>query len=141
MEVLRALLAKLEGEEHRELLAALESLVLAPPRGRVRPRRRARKEAAKADRRLAAARAAGVEELHRARKAAKRARYAAKATGADGARYRAIWRVLGDHRDAVAAVRHLEECGIDPAETASARSALAARAEAALDRLPETAGG
>ena len=75
-------------------------------------RKAARRAARKADKRLAAGLDANRDELlHRARKAAKRARYAAELTApvrgrkAKRARkhYKRIQRVLGEHQDAVVA--------------------------------------
>jgi CHAD domain-containing protein/uncharacterized protein YjbK len=75
-------------------------------------RKRARRAEQKADRRLAAALDTGEDRmLHRARKAAKRARYAAELRGPlDGSApkktekyYKRFQRVLGDHQDSVVA--------------------------------------
>jgi CHAD domain-containing protein len=75
--------------------------------------KRARRAEWKADRRLADAVATGDDDmLHRARKAAKRARYAAELRGSVDAsksaktaqkHYKRIQRVLGDHQDSVVA--------------------------------------
>jgi len=122
--------AALLSEEHRTLLDELDTLVLTPPRRRVHPRRRARRAAEKAAERLAAA--DDEDTLHRARKAAKRARYAAEAVGLDGSGHEAVQDALGDHRDAVSAAAFLRDCGLPAAATARARAALEERAEAAL---------
>jgi CHAD domain-containing protein len=80
-------------------------------------RKRARRAQRKADRRLAAALRSGEDALlHRARKAAKRARYAAelrqpldksKRTKRTIKHYKRIQRVLGDHQDTVVATAAL----------------------------------
>ncbi|AFR50656.1 hypothetical protein KTR9_4047 [Gordonia sp. KTR9] len=84
-------------------------------------RRIATRAARKADKRLAHALATGHEEdFHRARKAAKRARYAGelaapvvdRSTGRGQAkRYKRIQTVLGEHQDAAVAARTLRELG------------------------------
>jgi CHAD domain-containing protein len=74
-------------------------------------RKRARRARRKADRRLAAALRSGRDaELHRARKAAKRARYAAELCKPLGKgakrtikRYKRVQSLLGDHQDTVVA--------------------------------------
>jgi CHAD domain-containing protein len=73
-------------------------------------RKPARKAAKKAERRLAEACADGADtELHRARKAAKRARYAAEVLARAGGgkkgrkRFKQVQHVLGEHQDAVVA--------------------------------------
>ena len=81
----------------------------------------ARKARRKADKRLAAALEDGDDEaLHRARKAAKRARYAAELTrGLVGkkkgkkrvAAYKKVQKVLGDHQDSVVALGTLRALG------------------------------
>jgi len=88
-------------------------------------RRRARRAAQKADRRLHAAVTGGdAEVLHRARKAAKRARYAIEMV-ADCApvsrrtikRYKKIQSVLGDHHDATVAAALLRRLGASAGNT------------------------
>jgi CHAD domain-containing protein len=83
--------------------------------------------AAKADRRLAAASNTGNNvDLHRARKAAKRARYAAELLKSiDGAsaartvkRYKKIQTILGDHQDSVVAADTLRRLGVLAGTTA-----------------------
>jgi CHAD domain-containing protein len=88
--------------------------------------KRARKAERKADRRLAAAIEAGDDALlHRARKAAKRARYAAELrTSVDkGAKqtakhYKQFQRVLGDHQDSVVASATLRRLALSAGTTA-----------------------
>lgn len=118
----------LDGERYRSLLVALSrtaipSLVVGDARDRDAIARCARRAADKADRRLAAARAddeASASALHRARKAAKRARYAhelaAPVIGGKPARRRiarfaAAQRVLGEHHDSVIAAEALLALG------------------------------
>ena len=107
----------MNGERYLRLLAAVAKLATdentaaqATPK---RLRKATRRAARKADKRLAAALDTNRDELlHRARKAAKRARYAAELTApvrggkkAKRARkhYKRIQRVLGEHQDAVVA--------------------------------------
>jgi CHAD domain-containing protein len=80
-------------------------------------RKRARRARRKADRRLAAALRSGRDaDLHRARKAAKRARYAAelcKPLGKGAKRtikhYKQVQSLLGDHQDTVVATEALRQ--------------------------------
>jgi CHAD domain-containing protein len=86
--------------------------------------KRARKGQKKADKRLAAALADGDDDdamLHRARKASKRARYAAelcrelgssKQTKQTAKHYKGFQSVLGDHQDAVVASAALRRMGV-----------------------------
>lgn len=75
-----------------------------------------------------------VERLHRARRAAKRARYAAEVAGSRKrrARHREVQRLLGVHRDCLVALAHVEAAGgiLEPGATAMVAD-LATRAEAA----------
>ncbi|EME64195.1 hypothetical protein G352_13595 [Rhodococcus ruber BKS 20-38] len=121
-EVLRTL----DSDRYRTLLAALARWRIEPPltEDADRPRvieKAARRAERKADTRARAA-AAGEDELalHRARKAAKRARYAVElATPLLGrnrakrkiARYTDIQTVLGDHQDSAVATDLLREFG------------------------------
>lgn len=129
-----AIHAELLTEGHRRLLDDLDALVLAPQVRAVHPRRRARKAARRAERRLAAA-GEDPEALHAARRAAKRARYAAEAAGLDGRAHEAVQDALGDHRDAIAAVAYLDEHGPRTEAASRVRDALVARAAEALARL------
>lgn len=122
----RALLGEaMESERYRALLARLRSLSTTPPWGRRaaagRLRKRARRARRKADRRLIAALRDGDDAmLHRARKAAKRARYAAElCEPMDKQRYKPIIKhykkiqtVLGDHQDAVVASAALRRMAV-----------------------------
>ena len=99
------------------LAALLQSWCESPPvrdSGAGGVRKRVRKAAKKAERRLAEACASGSDaDLHRARKAAKRARYAAEVLrplgdgGKRRKRFKRVQSVLGDHQDAVVAVATL----------------------------------
>lgn len=116
-----------DGDRYRNLLAALARWRTAPPltedatAGARVLKKAARKARRKADKRLAAALDDGDDEaLHRARKAAKRARYAAELTrGLVGkkkgkkrvAAYKKIQKVLGDHQDSVVALGTLRTLG------------------------------
>lgn len=73
-----------------------------------------------------------------ARKAAKRARYAAEAIADDGtaAHWKSVQDALGDHHDCVVAVRHLAASGLADEATAPVREELERRAADALTRLP-----
>ena len=91
-------------------------------------KKRARRAGRKADRRLAAAiRAGDGDLLHRARKAAKRARYAAELVGpVDKPKsakktvkhYKRIQRILGEHQDSVVASDTLRRLAITAGTTA-----------------------
>ncbi|WP_067675046.1 CYTH and CHAD domain-containing protein [Nocardia miyunensis] len=111
----KALAEAMDSQRYLRLLATLQTWKTHPPFGR-RIRggqllRRARRAAAKADRRLATAlHNRRPESLHRARKAAKRARYAAElhepvrksARARSNAKYyKKIQRILGDYNDDV----------------------------------------
>lgn len=75
-----------------------------------------------------------IERLHRARKAAKRARYAAELAGRKKKqrRHRQVQQLLGVHRDCLVALTHVEAAGgvADAGATAMVAD-LAGRAEAA----------
>ncbi|WGL51061.1 CHAD domain-containing protein [Nocardioides sp. BP30] len=134
---LTALSGDLSSEKHRRLLDELEALALRPRERSLHKARRLRHAAKVAGKRL---RAAGddPERLHRARKAAKRARYAAEAVGdAEQAdRWEDVQDALGDHHDSVIALRRLDDvpAGL-AADAEQARTALRERAAAALERL------
>ncbi|MCX4751379.1 CHAD domain-containing protein [Kitasatospora sp. NBC_01287] len=114
----------LDSERYFELLDALGTLAERPPlrgrarRGRAELARLLRREQRRTGRRLRAALAhpAGPgrdEALHRARKAAKRARYTAELAGRDAARLarrmRDLQEALGGYQDAVTAERLLPQ--------------------------------
>lgn len=116
----------LVGERYLALLRGVRELVDDPP---VRPgttladlRRRAEKARRTSARRLRTGAHGDDAALHRARKAAKRSRYAAELVaaaggpGAKGARrsvkaHRRVQDVLGEHQDSVVAGRHLRALG------------------------------
>jgi len=118
--------------------------------------KRARRAERKADRRLAEAIDAGDDALlHRARKAAKRARYAAelrtpveKQAKKTAKHYKQFQRVLGDHQDSVVATATLQRlaitAGTTPGENGFTYRLLYAReelaAEAARRRAKELVG-
>ncbi|MFD7511188.1 CHAD domain-containing protein [Streptomyces sp. NPDC059853] len=110
-----AALRELESERYRALLDALEDLLAAPPllTDAYRPARPVlaaalRRDERRLERRLAAARRtppgpARDVAWHRARKAAKRARYAAETAGREkrARKLRRVQRILGNHQDSV----------------------------------------
>jgi CHAD domain-containing protein len=123
----------MDSERYRALLAALRGWRDEPP---VDPqiavktlRKRARRAQRKADRRLAAALESGLGSggaamLHRARKAAKRARYAAelcRPLDKDSKRtikhYKQIQSLLGDHQDTVVATEALRQMAVTAGTT------------------------
>ena len=123
----KALQAALTSERYYALLGEIDEWVQAPPlttRARRRPKT-LRKSVARAERKVvkrmrAAAAAADVVLLHRARKAAKRARYANEATvsvlGAKTAkrgarRYQGLQDVLGEHQDSLVSAALLRRMG------------------------------
>jgi CHAD domain-containing protein len=117
------LLAALDGERYLALLGAIEDLVTAPPltpaaRGRARDRLGA--VVGRAHRRVAGhVRRAGAlprgherdVELHEARKAAKRLRYATEVTGSRPKGLKKLQKALGHHQDVVVARPVLRELG------------------------------
>jgi CHAD domain-containing protein len=118
----------MDSDRYRALLAVLRDWRDEPPVGQPISakalRKRARRAERKADRRLAAALESGdeagqAETLHRARKAAKRARYAAELRkpldkGAKRAvkHYKRIQSLLGDHQDTVVATETLRQMAL-----------------------------
>jgi CHAD domain-containing protein len=102
---------------------------VAPDASRKRLHKRAAKAAAKADRRLSSAlRGSDDVPLHRARKAAKRARYAgeltkpfedSKSTRRKIKRYKKIQTVLGEHQDTVVATAVLRQMAAAAGTTAA----------------------
>jgi CHAD domain-containing protein len=111
------------GERYLRMMAVLRQWRSDPPLAADTERvlrKRGRKAAGKADERLADGLASGEDDrLHRARKAAKRARYAAelcKPIGGQTAkrtakRYKRIQSILGDHQDTVVARQALRRMG------------------------------
>ncbi|MGV0041017.1 CHAD domain-containing protein [Mycobacterium colombiense] len=118
--------ATMESERYQSMMTALRRWRVEPPvAGAVATgtlRQRARRAQRKADRRLAAAlESEDAAMLHRARKAAKRARYAAELCGSLGSRkhakrtikrYKRIQSTLGDHQDSVVAAAALRRMGL-----------------------------
>ncbi|OBA84473.1 hypothetical protein A9W99_00985 [Mycobacterium sp. 1164966.3] len=114
----------METERYASIIAALRQLRVEPPVNRGISskdlRKRAWRAQRKADRRLAEAlQTRDGALLHRARKAAKRARYAAelyrpldKSAKRTVKRYKHIQTVLGDHQDTVVAAEILRQLGI-----------------------------
>lgn len=120
--------AELNGDRYRELLATITEWSTALPLTAGSERvdadaldKLARKAGRKVAKRVAAAAEHGDDEaLHRARKAAKRARYAAelvqpivgkKEAKSRIKRFKAVQEVLGEHQDAVVAARTLMQLG------------------------------
>ncbi len=150
----------MNSQRYLDLLASLQHWRTAPPLTEP-PRlkavnKRARRAGRKADRRLAEAIEAGDDALlHRARKAAKRARYAAelrqpvdKHAKKTAKHYKQFQRVLGDHQDGVVASATLQHlavtAGTTPGENGFTYGLLYAReqqaAEAARKRVRELVG-
>lgn len=116
---------------YQSMMAALRRWRAEPPiAGAVTTgtlRRRARRAQRKADRRLLAALESGDDTmLHRARKAAKRARYAAELCKSLGKgtrskrtikHYKQIQSLLGDHQDTVVACEMLRRLGVSAGTT------------------------
>jgi CHAD domain-containing protein len=114
----------MESDRHRALLSVLRGWRAAPPVDQDIATKtllkRARRAERKADRRLAAAlRSDDDAMLHRARKAAKRARYAAelcKPVDKEAKRtikhYKQIQSLLGDHQDTVVATEALRQMAV-----------------------------
>lgn len=119
----------MDSQRYRRLLAALRRWRGEPPVDQRIPakalRTRARRAQRKADRRLAAALDAGDDVmLHKARKAAKRARYAAELCKPLDKRakrtikhYKQIQSVLGDHQDTVVATEALRQMALTAGTT------------------------
>jgi CHAD domain-containing protein len=110
-------------------------VLLGAPTGRVKVKKAVKRAGRRADRRLARA-GESVERLHEARKAAKRARYAAEAAGgpaATVARHERVQDLLGRHHDLAMAAAFVhrgavpEELG---AQAAGLERLLRAEAEA-----------
>ena len=150
----------MNSQRYLDLLATLQRWRTVPPLTEA-PRlkavnKRARRAERKADRRLAEAIEAGDDALlHRSRKAAKRARYAAELCRPVDKRakktvkhYKRFQRVLGDHQDGVVASATLQRLAITAGTTAGENGftygLLFAReqqaAEAARKRVRELVG-
>lgn len=94
---------ELAAVDHRNLADQMAAVILSQPR-RTKVGKRVRRAGRTAKRRLAEA-GDDADRLHTARKAAKRARYAAEATGhaSRATRFKALQDVLGRHHDLVVA--------------------------------------
>ena len=150
----------MNSQRYLDLLATLQQwrtvLPLTEPPSLKAVNKRARRAERKADRRLAEAIEAGEDALlHRARKAAKRARYAAelrepldKSAKETAKHYKQFQRVLGDHQDGVVAsatlIRLARNAGTTPGENGFTYGLLYEReqqaAEAARSRVRELVG-
>jgi CHAD domain-containing protein len=122
----------MDSPRYQDMLAELQRWPENPPirvaLSAKRLRKEARKASEKAERRLVAAFEGGEDALlHRARKAAKRARYAAELLTPISAkrqgktavkRFKRVQTVLGDHQDAVVASAMLRRMGAAAATTA-----------------------
>jgi CHAD domain-containing protein len=140
---------EMNSQRYLNLLATLQQWRSVPPL--IEPpsskavTKRARRAERKADRRLAKAIEAGDDGLlHRARKAAKRARYAAelrepldKRAKKTAKYYKKFQRVLGDHQDGVVAsatlIRLARAAGTTPGENGFTFGLLYAREEQAAE--------
>jgi len=146
----------MDSQRYLDILAKLERWRTNPPLDKpslTALAKRARRAERKADRRLVEAVDAGDDALlHRARKAAKRARYAAelrepvdKSAKATAKHYKKFQRVLGDHQDGVVASATLRRlaltAGTTPGENGFTYGLLFAReqqaAEAARSKVRE----
>ena len=122
----------MDSPRYLDILAVLQrwrtdAPIVSPPTGKAL-NKRARRAGRKADRRLAAAVRTGDDApLHRARKAAKRARYAAELLApVDNSKhakrtvkqYKRIQRVLGEHQDGVVASDTLRRLALTAGTTA-----------------------
>lgn len=128
--------AELDSPGHHALMEDLEGIALGEPDGRLHPRRHVRRAARRAAKRFDRA-GDDPTRLHRARRAVKRARYAAEAIGAsdEAARHEKVQDALGRHHDCIVAARWLADSGLPADETAAARDELARQAAAALGSL------
>ena len=125
---------QLAGARYLRLLAEVAAWAVEPPftsrakRPAKELARLARRANRTVSRRLKAANRTGdVDQLHSARKAAKRARYAAEALGTGGGsavkaaqkadRYRTLQDLLGEHQDSVVAAQLLRELGAEAGST------------------------
>jgi CHAD domain-containing protein len=139
----------MNSQRYLDLLASLQRWRTAPPLteppSMKAVNKRARRAEHKADRRLAKAIEAGDDALlHRSRKAAKRARYAAelcqpvdKRAKKTAKHYKQFQRVLGDHQDGVVASATLQRlartAGTTPGENGFTYGLLYAREQQAAE--------
>lgn len=107
---------ELSTNRHRHLEDEMSAVLLSAPAGKLKVARCVRKAGKRADKRLARA-GESNERLHDARKAAKRARYAAEAAGGpDGAisHYEHLQDLLGRQHDLAVAAAYLEQAELPP---------------------------
>lgn len=118
----------METPRYQALVSTLRLWAVRPPLATVKAktvRRRAKKAKDKADTRLTEAIEVGDDEqLHRARKASKRARYAAElltpistSAAKDVKRYKKIQSALGDHQDSAVAAATIRRLGVTAGTT------------------------
>ncbi|TCJ21597.1 CHAD domain-containing protein [Nocardioides jejuensis] len=121
----------LAAEDDGELGARFRAVLAASAGGSLPLGRIAARAGERAARRLAAA-GGDPDALHEARKAAKRARYAAEVSGDDAiaARHQHVQQILGTHHDLIVAARWLATAPVEPEMRADARH-LGVRLEAA----------
>jgi CHAD domain-containing protein len=137
-EVWRETVAALAAEDPAELPMRFTAVLEAASDGSAGVRKAAGRADRRARRRLASA-AGDPDALHSARKAAKRARYAAEVIGADetAAQHQAVQRVLGRHHDLVIASRWLAEAPVLPVVRPDARQLGVRLESAAVDCLAD----
>ena len=122
------------GLDHLDALASAGDLLLAPVGNGMRIGRAVTKAERKADKRLASA-GDDVDRLHRARKAAKRARYAVEAVGgpaSEAGHYEQLQGLLGFHHDCAVATSWLADRK-PPAELHPAMAGLVSRLATAAE--------
>jgi len=120
---------ELDATDHRQLADQMAVVILSPAH-RANLGKTVRRSARTAERRLAHA-GDDADRLHAARRAAKRARYAAEATGHDAQaeRFKALQDVLGRHHDLVVAAAWVTTALL-PAEMRDEGAALVDRLSA-----------
>lgn len=128
----------LSTSRHRHVQDEMAAVLLGSRSNGVNVRKRVRKAGERADKRLARA-GDGIERLHDARKAAKRARYAAEAAGGPTrtvAHYERLQDLLGHHHDLVMAAQYLERVDLPSGLTDQAAAlGVRLRTEAEAVRL------
>jgi len=125
----------LQNPEYAGLLGDVDAFLLGPGSGHGKAAKRVAKAVSVAEKKLAKA-GDDTDLLHAARKAAKRARYAAEATGDSSTveRWKAVQDHLGTHHDCVVAADWTAGSQAH-ADLSDLRSRLRETAEAALDRV------
>jgi CHAD domain-containing protein len=142
-----AVLAALDSPAHQELRRALDDLLEHPPlRSRAEQPARQALRTGRTERRLRRAMTAALDgggdtELHTARKATKRLRYATEVTGTRPRKLKALQKALGHHQDVVVARPVLRGLGAAAAENGFTFGLLLGRADARAaaieEQLPE----